>query len=256
VTLISSGDLVGARGDGQGEKMRFFSRGPLSSFERRIGYRFRRRELLERALTHRSYVNEKGLDRNYERLEFLGDAVLGLVTGEWLFGEHPEVAEGELSALKGRLVSEKALAEYARLVGLGEHIRLGVGEERSGGRNKRSLLADSMEAVIGAAFLDGGLRGARNVVLPMLGLLSGDSVGGDLRDPKTRLQEKAQAEGWALPAYRGLAEQGPDHAKTFVVECTVGEQFAARGEGRSKKAAEQIAAAAVLDVLEADAPQG
>lgn len=236
--------------------MKLFSRGPLGALERRIGHRFRRRDLLERALTHRSYANEKGLGHNYERLEFLGDSVLGLVTGEWLFGEHPEVAEGELSALKSKLVSEKALARYARIVDLGEHLRLGVGEERSGGRNKKSLLADSMEAVIGAAFLDGDMRAARKVVLPMLGHLTGVSAGEDLRDPKTRLQEKAQGEGWALPVYRGLAEQGPDHAKTFVVECTVGEEISARGEGRSKKAAEQSAAAAALATLDSNAIDG
>ncbi len=230
--------------------MKLFSRGPHAALERRLGYRFRRLELLERALTHRSHANEKGLEHNYERLEFLGDAVLGLIAGEWLFGEHPEVAEGELSALKSRLVSERALARYARSVALGEHLLLGVGEERSGGRDKRSLLADSMEAVIGAAFVDGGLRAARKVVLPMLGRLSDETSGKDLRDPKTRLQERAQAEGWALPAYRGLEEAGPDHAKTFVVECVVGEEVTARGEGRSKKAAEQAAAAAALDALE------
>jgi ribonuclease-3 len=229
--------------------MKLFSRGPLGSFERSIRYRFRNLEMLERALTHRSRANEEGLDHNYERLEFLGDAVLGLVAGEWLFDEYPEIAEGELSALKSRLVNEKALAQYARAVSLGDHLLLGVGEEKSGGRNKRSLLADSMEAVIGAAFLDGGLRAARKVVLPMLTLLSGAAAGEDLRDPKTRLQEKAQAEGWALPEYRCMAEEGPDHAKTFVFECSVGEERTARGEGRSKKAAEQAAASAVLDFL-------
>jgi ribonuclease-3 len=247
---ISSAGSAGDEDREDAGVMKLFSRGPHAALERRLGYRFRRLELLERALTHRSHANEKGLEHNYERLEFLGDAVLGLIAGEWLFGEHPEVAEGELSALKSRLVSERALARYARSVALGEHLLLGVGEERSGGRDKRSLLADSMEAVIGAAFVDGGLRAARKVVLPMLGRLSDETSGKDLRDPKTRLQERAQAEGWALPAYRGLEEAGPDHAKTFVVECVVGEEVTARGEGRSKKAAEQAAAAAALDALE------
>ena len=226
-----------------------FSRGPLRRFERRLGYRFRKREYLERALTHRSFANEQGLARNYERMEFLGDAVLGLVTAEWLFGEHPEVREGALSAHKSQLVSEKALARYARAIGLGAHLKLGVGEGRSGGREKRSLLADSMEAVIGAAFLDGGLRAARRVVLPMLGELSGGSGEEDLRDPKTRLQETVQALGWDLPKYRHLAEEGPDHEKVFVVECAVGDQISTRGEGRTKKSAEQAAAALALGEL-------
>jgi ribonuclease-3 len=229
--------------------MRLFSRGPLGTLEERLGYRFRRRELLERALTHRSFAYENGLAYNYERLEFLGDAVLGLVTGEWLFSEHPEVAEGALSAQKARLVSERSLARYAREVGLGEQLRLGVGEARSGGKDKRSLLADSMEAVIGAAFVDGGLRAARRIVLPMLDLFSVDDGDADLRDAKTRLQEEAQARGWELPVYRLVAQEGPDHAKVFVIECVVGDQSAARGEGTSKKAAEQTAASAVLRSL-------
>ena len=115
------------------------SKNPLRALERRIGRRFRRRELLERALTHRSYANEKELGSNYERLEFLGDTVLGLATADWLFFEHPEVSEGQLSAHKSRLVSEPILAEFARELGLGEFVRLGVGEERSGGRNKDSI---------------------------------------------------------------------------------------------------------------------
>jgi len=228
----------------------FFSHGPLAGLERQLGYRFRRRKYLEKALTHRSYANENGLDYNYERLEFLGDAVLGLVAGEWLFGEHPEVAEGALSAHKSRLVSEKALAKYARALELGGSLRLGVGEERSGGRQKTSLLADSMEAVIGATFLDGGLRAARKVIVPMLEHLSGAGTSNELRDPKTRLQEQAQAEGLELPAYRCLEEEGPDHAKIFVVECVVAGDSRVCARGRSKKAAEQAAAAAMLELLD------
>ena len=230
----------------------FFSRGPLARLERQLGYRFRHRKYLEKALTHRSYANENGLDYNYERLEFLGDAVLGLVAGEWLFGEHPEVAEGALSAHKSRLVSEEALATYARALGLGDYLRLGVGEERSGGRQKRSLLADSLEAVIGATFLDGGLRAARKAVVPMFEHLSGAGSRKDLRDPKTRLQERTQAEHLDLPDYRCLAEEGPDHAKVFIVECVVAGTSSVHGRGRSKKAAEQAAAAAMLERLEED----
>ncbi len=224
--------------------MPFFDRG-RTPLERRLGYRFRRRELLERALTHRSYANEKGLPRNNERLEFLGDSVLGLVTVEWLFSEHPEVSEGELSKLKSRLVSEPVLARAARGFALGEHLRLGVGEDRSGGRDKPSLLADAMEAVIGAVFLDGGLKAAARLVRPMLGeaLAEGESRIGDA---KSRLQEAVQARGWPLPSYRLVEERGPDHRKVFRVECRLRGETAGVGEGRSKKRAEHRAAAEAL----------
>jgi ribonuclease-3 len=244
MTLISSGGSDGA------EREMLGFRGPLGELERRLGYRFRRREWLERALTHRSFANEQGLAHDYERLEFLGDAVLGLVTAEWLFAEHPEVAEGKLSEGKSRLVSETALAFWARKIGLGKHLRLGVGEERSGGRDKRSLLADSMEAVLGAVFIDGGLKKARKAILPLLNELAAQIREEELRDPKTRLQELAQAGGWGLPVYHLVAEEGPDHEKIFVVECGVDGVAAGKGRGRSKKRAEQAAASEVLEALE------
>jgi ribonuclease-3 len=227
-----------------------FHRGPLAELELLIGYRFRRRGLLERALTHSSYANERGLDEHYERLEFLGDAVLGAVTAEWLFARYPELAEGDLSSRKSRLVSERSLAAWARQIGLGEHLRLGLGEDRSGGRGKRSLLADAMEAVIGAAFLDGGLRAARHIAERMLEEHTVERDDLDLRDPKTRLQEWAQARGGELPVYRLHSESGPDHAKTFVVECRVDGVGEGMGEGRSKKAAEQMAALVLLDAVD------
>ena len=184
-------------------------RRPKTELERALGYRFRDRELLERALTHRSYANEQSLERHNERLEFLGDAVLGLVAGEWLFRAHPELPEGDLSKLKAFLVSAPALAGFSGRLGVGGVLRIGVGEERSGGRGKRSLLADA----------------------------------------NTRLQEEVQSRGWDLPEYHLVAEVGPDHDKRFTVECRVRESPAGRGEGRSKKAAEQRAAAEALDAL-------
>lgn len=223
---------------------------PLKKLERRLGRRFRRRELLERALTHRSYANEKGLHHNYERLEFLGDAVLGLVAAEWLFHNHPEVAEGELSKRKAHLVSRVTLARYAELIGLGEVLRLGVGEARSGGSRKASLLADALEAVLGAVFVDGGIQAVRKAITPLL------EQGEELReglgygDAKTRLQELAQARGWPLPEYPLIAEEGPDHQKRFTVECRIASRRLARRTGRSKKIAEQRAAAAVLAEIE------
>ncbi len=226
----------------------------LSPLERRLGYRFRRRELLERALAHRSFANEQGLEHNYERLEFLGDAVLGLVTAEWLFLEHSDVAEGRLSVHMSRLVSEAVLADFARGLQLGEFVRLGVGEERSGGRDKDSILSDCLEAVLGAAFLDGGWKVARRLVRTMLdgdggGEAAGETAGEAQRDPKGRLQELAQARGLALPEYRLLESRGPDHEKTFVTECLVAGEPLARGAGRTKKRSQQRAAAGALEVL-------
>lgn len=223
---------------------------PISVFQRRLGYKFNDPALLEVALTHRSFANERNLDENYERLEFLGDAVVGLITAEWLYRQHPDLAEGDLSKLKGYVVSEPVLAGHAERLGLGEILRLGVGEERSGGRSKRSLLADSVEAVLGGVFLDGGFEAARRVFLPLLEK-STRAPKSDLHDAKTELQELVQASGWSLPEYRHISEEGPDHRKRFYVECWVAERLAGAGEGRTKKEAEQRAARAAVDSLKA-----
>jgi ribonuclease III len=221
----------------------------VTSFEERLGHRFRRPELLELALTHRSYAHEQGLDGNYERLEFLGDAVLGAMTAEWLFAADPGRAEGELSRLKSVLVSEDSLAAFAADLGIGEALRLGVGEERSGGRGKRSLLADALEAILGALWLDGGADAVRPLVGRLLAQTMTDRERLRRADTKTRLQELLQGRGWELPLYRVAAEEGPDHRKRFVVECQVRGEVVGRGEGRSKKAAEQRAAARALERL-------
>jgi ribonuclease III len=222
-------------------------------FEKRLGYRFRRVELLELALTHRSFANEAGAEAHYERLEFLGDAVLGVVAAEWLYARHPERPEGDLSKLKAHLVSKVVLAPWAERLDLGSALRLGVGEERSGGRTKPSLLADSLEAVFGAVYLDGGLDAAREVILPMLEEAAAAPVGERPHalegDYKTRLQEVAQARGWPLPEYRLAGESGPDHSKVFQVECHLEGGQMGRGEGPSKKLAEQRAAADALSQL-------
>ena len=224
-----------------------------TALERLLGHRFRDRGLLDAALTHRSFAHERGAGEHYERLEFLGDAVLGLVAAERLYREHPEEPEGELSKRKAFLVSREVLAGRARELGLGEALRLGVGEERSGGRAKASLLADAMEALIGAVYLDGGLAAARTVVEPLLAGGSARPAHG-ARDPKTRLQEVAQGRGWELPEYRVLDASGPDHEKRYRVECLLRGERAGTGEGRSKKAAEQAAAAAALEGLDYDRP--
>ena len=226
-----------------------------TSLEKRLGYRFRRPELLAAALTHSSYAHEQadgdpapGHDAHYERLEFLGDAVLGLVTAGWLFSENPELPEGELSKLKGHLVSRPVLARHAQELGLGDELRLGVGEERSGGRRKASLLADVWEAVLGAVYVDGGLEPAAALIRPVLAAAL-ERRSAAAADAKTRLQETLQGRGLPLPEYRVLDSIGPDHAKRFVIECRIGGEARGRGEGRSKKAAEQAAAAAALEAL-------
>ncbi|MGB3561749.1 MAG: ribonuclease III [Thermoanaerobaculia bacterium] len=227
---------------------RIFRSDPIDALQRDLGYHFKDPSLLEKSLTHRSFANERDLDENYERLEFLGDTVVGLITAEWLYRQHPDLAEGDLSKLKGYVVSEPVLAGCAERLGLGEILRLGVGEERSGGRCKRSLLADALEAVLGAVFLDGGLAAARKVFLPILETASG-APESDLHDAKTELQELVQGEGWALPEYRHISEEGPDHQKRFHVECWVAGRQAGAGEGGTKKEAEQRAARAAVDAL-------
>jgi ribonuclease-3 len=225
-----------------------FGRRPATPLEKRLGHRFKRLDLLELALTHRSYANEQGVPEHYERLEFLGDAVLGLVTAEWLYERHPELPEGELSKLKAQLVSRTSLARFAERLELGPSLRIGVGEERSGGRTKSSLLADSMEAIFGGVYLDSGIEAAREAILPMLEE-GGDEGRGRLvaSDFKTHLQEVTQALGWSLPDYRIVGSVGPDHNKVFTVECWLDGQCAGRGEGSSKKVAEQKAAADALE---------
>ena len=221
----------------------------LVRFQHRLGYRFRRPELLERALTHRSYANEQDLEENYERLEFLGDAVLGLATAERLYRETPRRQEGELTRSKGHLVSARVLAELAEALELGPLLRLGVGEERSGGRRKGSLLADALEAVLGAVLRDGGYEATRQVVTGLLDRAPAPAGGIETRDAKTQLQELVQARGQGRPSYREIATSGPDHDKLFTVECRLDGQSLGSGTGRSKKEAEQRAAAVALSLL-------
>ena len=226
-------------------------RSARDELETRLGHRFREPARLAEALVHRSWANERGVPEHNERLEFLGDAVLGMVAAEWLFNRYPERAEGDLARLKAWLVSAPSLAAYAAEIGLGERLRLGVGEERSGGREKASLLADALEAVFAAVFLDAGLEAARGAIGKFLesALTTGEA---ESVDPKTLLQELAQARGWPLPDYRTVEEVGPDHDKTFVCAVAVEGQEAGRGSGRSKKEAQQHAAAAALDRLRAE----
>ena len=224
----------------------------LAEFESRIGYHFQRRELLTRALTHKSYSHEakNGDVRDNETFEFLGDSVLGFVIGDVLFHRFPALDEGALSKMKAYLVSATSLAAKARLYGMGEVILLGVGEEKSGGRKKDSLLANLFEALIAGVYLDGGIVPARHLIersfVHDLALLNADDL--LFHDYKTALQELAQGKGLPLPDYVVVGENGPDHDKRFVIEVRVGNR-AARGEGSSKKEAQQQAAKHALDAF-------
>ena len=203
----------------------------VAELERRLGHRFRDRDVLAAAWVHRSAANERKLAGNYERLEFLGDAVLGMIAAAWLYRKNPDLPEGELSRRKSALVSAGALARYARDFGLGAHLLLGQGEERSGGRDKASLLADSFEAVIAAVYLDGGMRAATKVVERFL-RASSASLDVASTDAKSDLQERTQAGGRSAPVYRVSEESGPDHDKRFTVEVLIDGEVAGRGTGK------------------------
>jgi len=198
--------------------------------------------LLRLALTHRSYAYENGGLPTNERLEFLGDSVLGIVVTESLYREYPDWSEGQLAKLRAAVVNSQALAEVARTLGLGDCLYLGRGEETTGGRDKVSILADTLEAVFGAIFLDGGLERARGVIRGLLDpvIRTAAELGAGL-DWKTSLQEAAAAAGMASPVYE-VSHRGPDHAREFAARVLIDGQEVGAGEGRSKKMAEQQAA--------------
>ena len=227
----------------------------LSEFESRIGYSFQSRDLLKRALTHKSYSHEAKNDslRDNETFEFLGDSVLGFVIGDLLFRRFPELDEGALSKMKAFLVSSTALAAKARAYGMGDVLFLGVGE-KSGGRKKDSLLANLFEAMLAAVFLDGGIEAARTLIercfTPDLEAIDAEDL--LFQDYKTALQELAQGSGLPLPEYSVVGEVGPDHGKRFIVEVKVG-SLTASGEGSSKKEAQQQAARHALRDYSPDA---
>jgi ribonuclease-3 len=217
-----------------------------------LGHTFAKADLLEEALTHKSYLNEnQGTGRHdNERLEFLGDAVLGLCVGHLLMERFPTLREGELSMIRAQVVNEPSLAEVAGRLGLGEWLFLGRGEEQTGGRRKASLLADACEAVVAAVYVDGGFPAAFELVRRLFEPKFAELTEPGRGDHKTRLQERAQAMCRETPRYAVVGESGPDHEKTFVVGVSFGGKEWARGEGRSKKEAEQRAAQAALEAME------
>jgi ribonuclease-3 len=217
------------------------------ALDRALGVALADGRLRDLALTHRSFAFENGIDETNERLEFLGDSVLGLVVTDMAFEAFPEMSEGELAKLRAAVVNAQALADVARSLGLGDLVRLGKGEEQSGGRNKASILADALEAVIGAVYLDVGLDESRRLIERLFRPLIDAYVRGEGdRDYKTTLQELASRELRTMPEYR-LEERGPDHQKEFTATVFVGGEPLGTGVGKSKKEAEQRAAREAFD---------
>lgn len=217
----------------------------FKDLEKKLAYRFKDATLLEQALTHASVRGGK-IDRgDNERLEFIGDRVLGLAIAEVLSLNHPDASEGELARRFNRLVRGEACARVARSIGLGQHLILSESEADSGGREKTTILADAVEAVLGAVFLDGGFEKSRTVVRK-LWQEQPDTTVEPAVDPKSELQEWAQGQGLALPKYSVVSRKGPDHAPQFTAEVTIAGKAPARGEGASKRIAEQEAASALL----------
>lgn len=219
-----------------------------------LGITFSDPALLRQALHHRSYLNEapeQDVESN-ERMEFLGDAVLGLIVSEKLYRDYPALSEGHLSQIRALLVRWDALARAAERVHLGDFLILGKGEELSGGRRRPSNLAGALEALIAAAFLDGGMTKARKLVLDLLKPAFEEiAAGGITADSKSELQHLAQTRWRQIPHYILISSEGPDHAKLFTVEVSVGEQVMGRGQGRNKKQAELNAARQALETLAA-----
>ncbi|MDD2558018.1 MAG: ribonuclease III [Desulfuromonadaceae bacterium] len=224
----------------------------LENFEQALGYRFATRALLVRALIHKSFANEKLKDpaASNERLEFLGDAVLDLVVARHLYSMFPALPEGELSRVRSELVSAAALATLARTLNLGGYLRLGRGEEHSGGRDKDNILADALEAVFGAMFLDSDLKQATKIIVALLDDKASERVQQESHDYKTRLQEEVQARFGETPEYVLCDQSGPDHARSYQVQVCYAGRTIGYGSGKSKKAAQQKAAQMALNQID------
>ena len=219
----------------------------MEALEEKLGYRFNQRALLENALTHSSYANEnkaKGCQSN-ERLEFLGDSVLGMVVADYLYRHFPDLPEGDLTRMRASLVCENSLVVVAGVWDLGAYLKLGKGEESCGGRERPSIRADAVEAVIAAVYLDGGIAQARRIIQRFI-LDNMAQVNQAGRDHKTALQELVQRKSGQALTYHLIGQSGPDHAKTFQMEVRLNGQPVGAGSGRSKKDAEQAAAAEAL----------
>jgi ribonuclease-3 len=225
----------------------------LSQLTARLGYEFTNVSLLETAMHHRSWNAENEGGESNERLEFLGDAVLGWVVADIVYTQHSDLPEGKLTDLRKSVVNANALAEVAAELGIGEFLMLGKGEDTAGGREKTSILSDALEAVIGAVYIDAGPQTTHDVVSALMGKRIVDAVGGlDRLDAKTRLQELASK--LEAHVHYKVEDEGPDHEKMFFATVFVGDRELGYGEGKSKKAAEQIAAEIACDVLNSELP--
>ena len=222
----------------------------IKDLENAIGYRFRNIQLLQNALTHSSYANERWHNSllSNERLEFLGDSILGMLVAEYLYRNFPDRPEGELTRMRADMVCEQTLAAAANKIGIGEHLLLGHGEERFGGRNRNSILADAMESVIAACFLDGGIQASLKVVQQFI-LVEVPVTKLHNVDYKTQLQELVQQKKNQVLSYALVSESGPDHDKKFDVEVSLNGTVVGSGSGSSKKRAEQSAAASAIEKL-------
>jgi ribonuclease-3 len=216
----------------------------ITDFEAIIGYEFKDKELLKTALTHSSYANENKMPRDNERLEFLGDSVLGFVTAEYLFSQFRGRPEGELTKLRAAVVCEKSLFRFAEKISLGEYIFMGRGEEHSGGRNRPSIVSDAFEAVIAAMYLDGGIDVVRPYILGFIKDAVKREAG--FKDNKSLLQEEIQKSKGNTLVYEEVGESGPDHEKVFSFVVKLNGEVIGKGEGKSKKEAEQAAAGNAL----------
>jgi ribonuclease-3 len=225
----------------------------LSQLTARLGYEFTNVSLLETAMHHRSWNAENDGGESNERLEFLGDAVLGWVVADIVYTQHSDLPEGKLTDLRKSVVNANALAEVAAELGIGEFLMLGKGEDTAGGREKTSILSDALEAVIGAVYIDAGPQATHDMVSALMGKRIVDAVGGlDRLDAKTRLQELASK--FEVHVHYKVEDEGPDHEKMFFATVFVGDRELGYGEGKSKKAAEQIAAEIACDVLNSELP--
>ena len=221
-------------------------------FAKRLSLPIKDARLISRALTHRSYINEhpEALEDN-ERLEFLGDAVLDFVVGAWLYNHFPEMSEGEMTRLRAALVSTDRLGDFGAQIRIGQALRMGNGEEESGGRRRLAMLCNAFEALVGAIYLEAGVQAVEEFLAPLLAkAVSQIRMGKGDHDPKSLLQEWVQARGLGAPMYRIVSESGPDHSKYFHVEVVVGGKAIARGEGRRKQAASKAAATEAMKKLE------
>jgi ribonuclease-3 len=228
------------------------------AFEREHGLDFHNKGLLKTAFVHSSYVNEldDNLQEDNERLEFLGDVILGFVVSEWLYGHYPNSREGELTAMRAALVRREALARFARRLNLGDYLFLGHGEDESGGRKRLATRAATFEAVIGAIYLDLGLEKVRGFLLPVVQAdLNRETLETLHKDPKSRLQEWSQSTYGILPRYKQVDHSGPDHAKIFMFQVSIKDRRCGVGEGASKQDASLAAAAMALHYLGLTAPE-